>query len=273
MITVRCECGEVFHADDRHRGKSIRCRCGRTLAIAASSVPSPDAPRVPADPRTHAPAHRASAPNVSKRRTGSQGGALLALFFVAAAVALFSWSTSDGPTTTATPASTPSFPINSLIPGRDTQTSPGPLCDSQRVVRPPTGAPLGVSRSHKAGLGRLTVSNGTNDDAEVVLTDARSDSSLRAIYVRKNDVGILSHVRHGTYRLKFVFGASWYGRRFCVERRAFEFDDPLYFTEVRHGDSAPYSTFQVTLNPVPEGNASFHSISPSSVEVPMIVER
>lgn len=42
-ITVRCACGESLHADERHAGRTARCRCGRTLTIPAAPPPPPPA--------------------------------------------------------------------------------------------------------------------------------------------------------------------------------------------------------------------------------------
>ena len=34
MLTLRCECGEVYHADERQKGQSIRCgKCGRIIDV------------------------------------------------------------------------------------------------------------------------------------------------------------------------------------------------------------------------------------------------
>lgn len=35
-LEVRCFCGEVYHADPAHAGRSIRCRCGRSVSIPAA---------------------------------------------------------------------------------------------------------------------------------------------------------------------------------------------------------------------------------------------
>lgn len=32
-IPVRCSCGQVYHADERHLGRKLRCRCGREVPI------------------------------------------------------------------------------------------------------------------------------------------------------------------------------------------------------------------------------------------------
>jgi vancomycin resistance protein VanJ len=59
MLTARCECGEVFHADESHVGRRLRCRCGRVVEVRASAKPAaatatktrPSPPPRPAAPR------------------------------------------------------------------------------------------------------------------------------------------------------------------------------------------------------------------------------
>ncbi len=34
-ISLRCECGQTYHADPAHAGRAVRCRCGRTLTVPA----------------------------------------------------------------------------------------------------------------------------------------------------------------------------------------------------------------------------------------------
>lgn len=43
MITIRCRCGETYHADPAHVGRQIRCRCSRVLRVR----PAPAASRRP----------------------------------------------------------------------------------------------------------------------------------------------------------------------------------------------------------------------------------
>lgn len=45
-IDIRCSCGQVYHADAAHAGRSIRCRCGNLLRIAPPARrAAPDPPR------------------------------------------------------------------------------------------------------------------------------------------------------------------------------------------------------------------------------------
>ncbi|MBX6364370.1 MAG: endonuclease/exonuclease/phosphatase family protein [Gemmatimonadetes bacterium] len=40
MLTVRCRCGETYHAEEAHVGRKLRCRrCGRTLVVRPATVP------------------------------------------------------------------------------------------------------------------------------------------------------------------------------------------------------------------------------------------
>lgn len=40
MLTVRCRCGETYHAEESHVGRKLRCRrCGRTLVVRPATVP------------------------------------------------------------------------------------------------------------------------------------------------------------------------------------------------------------------------------------------
>lgn len=42
MITITCQCGETYHAEERHDGKNIKCRkCGNVLPIRKLSAPPP----------------------------------------------------------------------------------------------------------------------------------------------------------------------------------------------------------------------------------------
>lgn len=40
MITVKCTCGETYHAEEQHVGRRIRCQCGNVLEI----IKIPDTP-------------------------------------------------------------------------------------------------------------------------------------------------------------------------------------------------------------------------------------
>jgi vancomycin resistance protein VanJ len=65
LITVRCSCGEVFHADEQHAGRRLRCRCGKLVEI---EIPTPAAAPSP----VAAPAS-ARPPTATRRRARTSG--------------------------------------------------------------------------------------------------------------------------------------------------------------------------------------------------------
>src|SRR2546428_339401 len=46
MLTVKCNCGETYHADEAHIGRSLRCiRCDQLISITGAAQPQiTDAP-------------------------------------------------------------------------------------------------------------------------------------------------------------------------------------------------------------------------------------
>lgn len=44
MIRIRCRCGETFHAEERHVGRVLRCRCGREIPVRLPAVREAGAP-------------------------------------------------------------------------------------------------------------------------------------------------------------------------------------------------------------------------------------
>jgi vancomycin resistance protein VanJ len=66
MLTARCPCGEVFHGDESHAGRKLRCRCGRFVELPvrvkakamAGKAPVTPSRRPAAPPRTRPAARR-----------------------------------------------------------------------------------------------------------------------------------------------------------------------------------------------------------------------
>lgn len=99
MLTARCQCGEVFHADESHAGRRLRCRCGRMVEIRAPAarsetppdlgrIPWPKRPRqrkaeAPPKPRT---APRPKAPESRFRRKAAAWATLLSWAYLACAI-------------------------------------------------------------------------------------------------------------------------------------------------------------------------------------------
>jgi len=113
----------------------------------------------------------------------------------------------------------------------------------------------------------LRVLNGTDADAVAVLLE--DGIPRRAIYIRTREYGLITQVPAGGYTLHFQLGSQWLEeRRFCVIAGTSAFERSLDFEE-RHSDNGvTYTTIDVTLNAVPEGNTRTHPILPTSFALP-----
>ena len=117
-----------------------------------------------------------------------------------------------------------------------------------------------------AGLGKLTITNGTNRDAVAKLVTGTADpktwQTQQFVYIKANNSVTMEGVRVGTYRLAFMSGVDWDadGRKFLREVSTSLFDDPFEFKEERTERGTRFSSVEVTLNPVAGGTASMSAL-------------
>ncbi len=79
----------------------------------------------------------------------------------------------------------------------------------------------------------------------------------------------MTKIRAGTYRLRFQLGTAWRrARGFCRLVGTSEFDRPLAFDVTESEEGVEYSTFEVTLHPVPLGTATTHTIPNDALQLP-----
>jgi hypothetical protein len=290
VITTKCTCGESFKSDDEHGGRTIRCRCGRLLEIGSpppSVAPRPEAVRG-SERKAVTESHDGSNRVARWFKTGNKGvwavaAAALVLFVFWGLVKLGSYSYTSGPPVSAGSerptaqqgATAPSRTYRPENPFRPDRSEPmlavPPSCPVDSLRRPVSGAELGGKRG--GGMGRLRIENGTVNDAIGVLVDARTGDPVRAIYIRQDEAGLIAGVSVGEYRLRFQFGRRWHlNRYFCDVAGAAEFDLPFEFTEERKGDGIEYSIYEVTLHPVPEGEAKTHEVPAWLVRLPPLAD-
>jgi hypothetical protein len=156
---------------------------------------------------------------------------------------------------------TPSFTFLSE-PTRDPILNPTPI-----LKRPPVSLPTGTNiepaRGPK-GLGTLKVNNGTSLDGAVKLINTSAGSRVcRYVYVRANSELLIKGVGPGAYILQFGLGEDWdeNTHSFLRNKSYSQFDDRLEFSEIRDEGGINFSTFEVTLQPVLDGNALTTAIS------------
>jgi len=263
---------KVWHPDRFGDDTRLREKAQRQLAIineayeylrisvdpagSADAAPSPSVPwRRPSGPPPKGPSKEPS------YKTLWLGWLLIVILVVAGIVAINNYK-SDPPNT-----ANPATMTISTVPESQSElsvTEPTPLlCES--VDRPPSSVELGGR--HRGGLGKLSVSNGTDYDAVAVLTE--SDVPRRAIYIRNGETGIMTSIPRGRYQLRFQLGLNWQtDRRFCELKGTSEFLEEFEFDETELGSSIEYSTYEVTLHPVLAGTARTHAIPAGEFELP-----
>jgi len=267
MITIRCTCGETYHADEQHAGRRIRCgRCGKFLEIVAHAQDAANTHTrsdSPSATHSYAPAGSYLHRTLKRRRfLWIATVSLVGILFISWGVHHIANSPEEKTSTASSrpPSGAGSAPVAAVQPVP-------PLCLADAKVRPQSGKELG-SR-YRGGLGELRIANGTDVDAVTVLIDNETGLPRRAIFIRSGESGTMMSVPTGRYRLQFRLGSDWLSeRRFCRIRGTYEFDGAFDFEEVQADRAVKYSVFTVTLQPVPEGTARTHVVLDKRFELP-----
>jgi hypothetical protein len=301
-IDIRCpQCGRLYHTDESHLGKSIRCvQCGKIILLivaeplASEQTRSPG-PEVQSRPLTFrrwwtnrrpsvfrsassGQASASSAKHPARRLRPVYGFGLAATVVVVAAVLLLHVRpyTPHMPDIAEPPqsqlkqqpdslASEPAVRQGSLnreaVANADTRSQnldPRPT----NYNSPPTGTRIEEDVGND-GHGKLTVENGTDEDAVVRLSDAATDQTVRWFFVRAHTSAHLAHIPQGTDRLTFTTGLNWIESEdtFSWHPSYSEFERAFTYIEERDSEEVQYHSISVTLHPVPSGNVKTKAIS------------
>jgi hypothetical protein len=137
---------------------------------------------------------------------------------------------------------------------------------SHEPISLPNGANL-IPPQNSEGLGKLKISNYTSSDAAVKLKTSVDRTTVRFVYVRAMNDVTLSKIVPGEYLVQFATGRDWDANDLAFRQDpAFAtFDKELSFSE-RHVDDGEvrktvYSTHEITLHTVPNGNVQKRAIS------------
>lgn len=285
MITMRCNCGETYYAENAHAGHSICCRkCGKILQVKAHLLDTPSKGKKPAYRQTYPSKASGSSHTKFPKRKLFYG------FIIAAALITTSLSAILAELSTHTPSSvTVSQPDSQPIhidndnlekvleqiydqhTGEDQNLenpdSIVPSCSQVLVDRPTSSAELGGN--YRGGLGEINIINGTDYDAVAVLVRNSDNLPKRAIYIRSNEKGLITQIPKGTYRIQFQLGEDFQiDRKFCEVASTSEFEHPFTLEELEWSDRTEYSIIKISLHPVFGGSARVHAIPESSFELP-----
>jgi hypothetical protein len=125
-----------------------------------------------------------------------------------------------------------------------------------KITRPKNGKIL--VNTLKGGRGELTIENGGDRDAVVVLAKSSKPSKARlAVYLRAGKSRTIKGVKDGTYVVFFTHGKGWdaYTRAFTSESDLRRFEDTIRFKTTRTATMITYSIWTLTLHAVVGGNA------------------
>jgi len=152
----------------------------------------------------------------------------------------------------------PGGPIVQDPPKAPSVSPPVPPRDpAQEFVRLPNGTNLMFPR-HSGGRGTLKISNYTEQDAAVKLK-TWTGRTVRFVYVRAMSDVTGGKISPGEYKVQFAAGRDWDTSQlaFRKDREFATFGEVLSFTD----DGKLYSTYEITLHAVPNGNVQRKAIS------------
>jgi|GEM_PF-1443306 len=266
MPKVYCLCGEVYNAEYAHIGHKIKClKCDRVLCIVDPKklhqlyvhAESQRGTETPIEPQKHGRVKAVGTAGLDSSRR--RWGVAVVLVVV---LGLIAWWVAVGY------SGTRKQERHETVAAGTSGALVEPKQESTNVpASPPFSLPNGTNIYHSGvshGYGRLTVTNGTDYDAAAKLV--RYGETHRFVYVRANHDVVIKDIYQGTYTLLFASGTDWdvRHRRFKRDKSFSKFDEVLYFTVT----DTQYSTYRVTLNPVPAGNAHTSDIDESEFEGP-----
>jgi hypothetical protein len=284
MIDVTCpKCGAVYHSEQAHIGKQLKCvKCGGVVPI----VVPPDRTVVSRQP-TIPSAKGQTAYDPAKKHRRIYGFGITAVVMAAVVLSVvFLRPTSVSKQGIHTPSNVQEQPSSPSSQNAE-NTGNWQVVDAEPVAAPgqqaatdgrkpteitdprPTdynSLPTGTRIEEDIGIGghgKLTVENGTSDDAVVRLCDVATDQTLRWFFVQAHSSAHVAKVPRGTYRLAFTTGLNWVESEdtFSWHPSYSEFDKTFEFSERRDSEGVQYKAISVTLNPVMFGNVKTKTIT------------
>lgn len=288
-MDITCgRCGTLYHADEAHVGKRLKCTsCGTVIAIEhlrrtdLNGVSSGYAKRpVQSKPRVSAIRH--------VYLWGSLSVILLVVIFSVKSRPHHAASV-DRPNganayhadtlneqqriTNASPSQKPvpnnpfgdhdgnnpfaeTNSINSLMPQLETRP--------KQYHSLPTGERL-IEDVGVYGRGELSVSNQTNLDAVVRLYNQATLETVRWFFVKAKTSCTVGGIPEGIYALAYTSGLDWVDsdEYFRWNPSYYEFEASLHYSEQWNESGVHYHEYSVTLHPVIGGNARTKSVSRS----------
>jgi hypothetical protein len=118
-----------------------------------------------------------------------------------------------------------------------------------------------------SGESKFVVKNGLNVDAVVRLAEVSTKRTIRFVYVQAHDQYSITGIEPGTFTIRFMQGKDWIAncRSFLHDLEVQKFRETCEFgvttQENEYGVKTTVKDCEVSLNPVPFGNARTEAIN------------
>ena len=132
-----------------------------------------------------------------------------------------------------------------------------------KITRPANGKVL--TNKVKGGRGELTIENGNDRDAVLVLArKASPKKAVLVVYVRAGKDATVKGIKDGTYIVYYSIGTRWdsKSRAFTSDVERSRFEDTIRFKTTRTSTMITWSVWTLTLNTVIGGNAPTEDVDP-----------
>jgi hypothetical protein len=287
MITIQCPCGEIYHAEEQHVGKNIKCsRCGEILSVKKLDSPLPvyRANEVPQENR------ESTSTVLQRERTTIERSwwkeHLYSIVGITSLICLLLFiiiqfslpkdnkqlPPTDPPLSLQPPMVQKPFrePLKEYAPLPALPIKTSPPVDPINPKRLPHGSqPFGPGI--RSGHSTITLDNGTKSDALacIIKFAGNGESMVRNSYIQQGKKWTAEKIPPGKYILRVGFGVDWNPKikEFNIEK-GFTGSKIFNITETTHVEEDDNGTIQrtrfskiaITLHPVISGNFPSHKI-------------
>lgn len=131
------------------------------------------------------------------------------------------------------------------------------------ITRPKNGKVM--TNKIKGGRGKLTIENGNDTDAVLVLAKKSSPKkAVLVVYVRAGKDATVKGIKDGTYIVYYRLGERWdaKSKAFTVGGEPRRFEDTIKFKTTRTSTMITWDVWTLTLNTVLGGNAPTEGVDP-----------
>ena len=259
MLNVTCpQCKALYHSEETHAGKHLRCsRCGCLVSI--STYKERAIVEQSSDPDA---VSRQGSTFSTKHRTGRFRSIYVVVVIAIVALPLLLLRLTKPKHGIAKVSDIEETKQSQERPESiDFRPEAGQADDPRPVQYRSLATGTRIEKDIGTdGEGKLSVENGTSEDAVIRLS---GDHSLRSFFVKARTSAEVGRIPQGSYEVRFTTGLDWNDSEgaFMWHPLYSEYERTFDYEEQRDLRAVKYETISVTLNPVPFGNVRTKTIS------------